>query len=171
MIYTFDNALLTLVSQAYGQRDYQLCAKYLNRQIHLVFMISLPQALLFYFGVDTVLGLLGLNPDIALKAALYVKTCVFGHMFLNISNCYQKYLSAQREVKLQMYSNLISMTIHIFVAITLVRENFGIEGIAISMCINYIVRFVSLQIIIVYSPYYENLISLWDPTSRRHLYG
>ncbi len=88
VIYTFDNALLTLVSQAYGQRDYQLCAKYLNRQIHLVFMISLPQALLFYFGVDTVLGLLGLNPDIALKAALYVKTCVFGHMFLNISNCY-----------------------------------------------------------------------------------
>ncbi len=70
-----------------------------------------------------------------------------------------------------MYSNLISLFIHIFVAISLVHLNLGIEGIAIAMCINYLVRFVSLQVMIVYSPYYHNLITLWSPTSRKNLYA
>ncbi len=69
-----------------------------------------------------------------------------------------------------MYSNIISLVIHAFVAIFLVRNDFEIEGIAISMCLNYIVRFVSLQILILYSPYQQNLISLLDQTSRKNLY-
>lgn len=31
VVYTFNNALLTLVSQAFGQKDMKLCATYLNR--------------------------------------------------------------------------------------------------------------------------------------------
>jgi len=43
-----------------------------------------------------------------------------------------------------MYSNIISMLIHSVVAISLVKDNFGIEGIAIAMSINYFIRFVTL---------------------------
>jgi multidrug resistance protein, MATE family len=68
-----------------------------------------------------------------------------------------------------MFSNIISLIIHTFVAISLVDKNFEIEGIAIAMCINYIVRFISLQLLIVYSPYQKNLISLLDRTSWKNL--
>lgn len=37
---------------------------------------------------------IGIDPIIAYEAATYVKICLVGHIFLNVSNCYQKFLSA-----------------------------------------------------------------------------
>ena len=42
IIYTFNNSLLTLVSQAFGQRDLKQCATYLNRQILLTALMYIP---------------------------------------------------------------------------------------------------------------------------------
>lgn len=94
LVYTFNNALLTLVSQAYGQHDIKLCARYLNRQIYLNLAIFLPLSVVLFFFSEPLYLFLDMSPVVATRSASYVRIVLPGHMFLTISNCYQKYLSA-----------------------------------------------------------------------------
>ena len=94
VVYTFNNALLTLVSQAFGQKNFKLCSTYLNRQIYLVVAIYIPQAIILYCFLERGFLAIGIDALIARHAAQYVNICLVGHLFLNISNCYQKWLSA-----------------------------------------------------------------------------
>ena len=72
----------------------KLSALYLNRQVFLAVLLYIPQALLLYFWTEYVFESFGIEREIAETAALYVKICLPGHLFLSISSCYQKYLSA-----------------------------------------------------------------------------
>ncbi|TNV80766.1 hypothetical protein FGO68_gene5312 [Halteria grandinella] len=170
IVYTFNNSLLTLVSQSFGQKDQKLSATYLNRQIYLIIILYIPQSFLLYRYTETVFLNLGIDPAIASQGALYVRICLYGHLFLNISNCYQKYLSAQREVKMQMLANLVSLFSHTFlIYILVINRGMGIEGVALATSINYFLRFIILQVFIYFSRFNEHLIGMCRRRSRKHL--
>jgi hypothetical protein len=64
-----------------------------------------------------------------------------GHIFVNVSNCYQKYLSAQREVRLQMGSNIAEFLFHItFAYLTIAVLNLKLTGLAIVISLDYLLR-------------------------------
>ena len=133
-------------------------------------MIFIPQACFLYFFIEQLYLCIGINSLIAYEAANFVKICLVGHIFLNISNCYQKYLSAQREVRLQLGSYLIEFVLHCMVAYVLVYiYNQGIYGIAMVTSFDYFIRFMSLQIFIYYSRFQKNLIPLYDPECFQNL--
>ncbi|TNV79669.1 hypothetical protein FGO68_gene6084 [Halteria grandinella] len=170
VVYTFNNSLMTLVSQAFGLKDYRLSALYVNRQVILAILLYLPQALLLFRFSEPIFLSLGIPNDIAFTATTYVKVVMIGHLFLNISNCYQKYLSAQREVRLQMGSYLIEFVFHIVLAFVLTTKyQMGVLGIALVTCLDYVLRFVVLQLFIYHSRFQENLISYFDPDSWTNL--
>jgi hypothetical protein len=65
VIYTFNNSLLTLVSQSFGQRDMMLCATYLNRQIILTVAMYIPQFMILFLYTEKVFLAAGIDPVIA----------------------------------------------------------------------------------------------------------
>lgn len=74
---TFNGALDTLISQAYGQKDLKLCRIYLNRQLYLstivFFILALP-----LFAVESIIIAIGQTPEVAANAAIYVRICIPG---------------------------------------------------------------------------------------------
>jgi Na+-driven multidrug efflux pump len=168
LVYTFNNALLTLVSQAYGQHDFKLCARYLNRQIYLNLAIFLLLSLALFFLAEPLFLSLDLSPQVAARSASYVRIVLPGHMFLTISNCYQKYLSAQREVRMQMWANVIALGCYMPIAWLMIGR--GIEGIAVSMSVNYVMRWATLQGMIHWSRFKDQLIPLSKKSCRKNLW-
>lgn len=131
-------------------------------------LIFLPLHIILFLYVETLFLWLNMSPDVASRSASYVRIVLPGHIFLTIQNCYQKYLSAQREVRMQMCANLISLGFYLPIAFLMIGK--GIQGIAWSMSFNYIVRWATLQVLIYRSKYKENLVSLWRPSSRKSLF-
>jgi Na+-driven multidrug efflux pump len=130
----------------------KLSALYVNRQVYLAVLLYIPQALLLYFWIEWVFESFGIEKAIAETAALYVKICLPGHLFLNISNCFQKFLSAQREVRLQMGSYIIEFFVHntlAYVLVVIYKQ--GVFGLALVTSFDYFLRFVTLQVFIYFS--------------------
>ena len=77
---TFNGALDTLISQAYGQKDLRLCRVYLNRQLYLTtfvyFVLATP---LMY--VENMILALGSDEETASAAATYVHVMIPGVLF------------------------------------------------------------------------------------------
>ena len=105
---------------------------------------------LFFFSEPLYL-FLDMSPVVAARSASYVRIVLPGHMFLTISNCFQKYLSAQREVRMQMWANVIALVCYMPLAWLMIGG--GIEGIALSMSVNYVMRWATLQGMIYWSRY------------------
>lgn len=58
---TFNGALDTLISQAYGQGDQKLCWIYLNRQLYLTTLVCVPLAITSFF-CDSIFVAMGQDP-------------------------------------------------------------------------------------------------------------
>eukprot|EP00347_Sterkiella_histriomuscorum_P017497 403349125 len=160
--YTFNSYLGTLVSQAYGQMEYRLCALYLNRQIYLNIVIYLPFIIPILLSERFYL-FVGIDGEIAHLAGTYCILNLPAHLIMNISNCYTRYLAGQREVKIGMYSNIISAIIYAPVAyFFVIYLNQGLYGCAYSINVFFLSRLITQHIFIHNTKYRKQLISLFD---------
>ncbi len=111
LIVAFNNSVTTLISQAYGQREYRLCGLYMNRQIILNGTILIPLSMLSFFYKEMFL-FLGQSEEIAIIGASYLKYSIPGYFFNSFSLVYVRFLAGHREMKTAFIANLISIITH-----------------------------------------------------------
>lgn len=70
--YGFDCGIDTLVSQAYGNKEYYLCGCILNRSRIMQAILFIPQFLIMFY-CQTVLETLGQDPEAAALAQIYFR--------------------------------------------------------------------------------------------------
>eukprot|EP00347_Sterkiella_histriomuscorum_P016534 403352823 len=159
----FNGSLGTLVSQAYGQKDYRLCGLYLNRQLILNAIIFIPMAIMAVFSKYIYIAI-GQDSNMAQDAASFLQIALPGFFCFGQFQCYQRYLAAQREVRFSMYINIIAFILHIPICyyLTLILD-LGIQGIAIAVTLHFFIRFALIIIFVRFSRFYENIVPLQDP--------
>ena len=74
------NALTTLVSQSYGQKEYRLCGIYLNRARLLMIILFFALLIPFQFAKHAFM-LLGLDEDSSSFAQKYMNISILGVLF------------------------------------------------------------------------------------------
>jgi MATE family multidrug resistance protein len=94
VIFGFNGAIETLVSQAYGFGKFKLCGVFLNRGKSVVTAILIPIIVLFVYS-DKILIAIGQNPDISIISKHYVVTLIPGCWAMAQFDALKKFLSAQ----------------------------------------------------------------------------
>ena len=138
---TFNGSLDTLITQAYGQREFRLCRVYLNRQLYLntivFFVLAIPLAL-----TKEMVVALGQTEETGRLAATYVHIMIPGVLTYSWQSCYSRYLSGQRITVVPMYANITATIVHVTLVLLLtVQHGMGITGVAIASSIQFFVRF------------------------------
>jgi len=72
-----NGALETLVAQAYGSNNLQLCGIYLNRGRFVLLMLNIP-VICILLQAETMLVFIGQNPLVAANAQKYIKAYIPG---------------------------------------------------------------------------------------------
>ncbi|CDW72125.1 na+-driven multidrug efflux pump [Stylonychia lemnae] len=166
---SFNNALMTLVSQAHGQQEPRLCSIYLNRQLVLNVIVFIPLCILLLFAESFFLAI-GQQAEIAQRASNYIRVLLPGYFCFGIFHAYQKYLAGQKEVRLSTFSYVLAFIIHLPVSYLLaVYYDMGVEGIAIASSIHLSMRLIILSIAIKFSQFNSNLVSIIDQETFRNL--
>ncbi|CDW89421.1 na+-driven multidrug efflux pump [Stylonychia lemnae] len=159
----FNGSLSTLISQAFGQKDYRLCGLYLNRQLMLNGLIFLPMVIIMMFSKELYL-LLGQDADMASEAATFLQITLPGFFCFGQYLCYQRFLAAQREVRFAMYINLVCFFLHIPLCYYLaISSDLQLVGVAIATSLHFGFRLIMMLICIRFSRFYKSIISLRDP--------
>ncbi|CDW84612.1 na+-driven multidrug efflux pump [Stylonychia lemnae] len=168
---SFCGSLDTLISQAFGQKDFRLCGIYLNRQLYLTTLVYIPLAIPLWFCEYGFLYF-GQDPFISSQAAIYVRVCIPGILFFTYGSCLGRFCSGHRETRFGMVSNIFSSIIHFFLAYLLaITLDLGMFGIAIASCIHFFLRFLVYVVLIAKSERLRaSLVSIWDPNCKNDLW-
>ena len=121
-------AIDTLASQAFGRKDYKLCATYLNTARILFTILLIPQTL-FLFHTERILLLFGQPEDSAKVAQKYVYCTLIG-AFLNMQfEATRRFLITQRVFNPTLYTLIASTIFHAWgLSITVLYLGWEIYG-------------------------------------------
>lgn len=129
----------TLVSQAYGRRDYDECHRWLAQAVYLACVATLPLMLLV--GVASFrLTHFGVNPEVAAPAASYLRILNWGTLPLLLYGGTRRYLQGVGEVRVititYVLANLLNWAGNwVLIYGKLGFPALGVRGSAISTCV------------------------------------
>eukprot|EP00347_Sterkiella_histriomuscorum_P000062 403377332 len=167
--FAFNNSLTTLISQAHGQGEPRLCSVYMNRQLILNVIVYVPLATLLLFSKYFFIAI-GQEEDFAQKTAEFVYILLPGLYFFGCFHTYSKYLAGQREVSFQMYTNFLTIVLHIPITYLLaVYYGYGLNGVGWATSIHYLLRFLIIFTFTKLSQFNKHMVSLRDPDCYRNL--
>jgi MATE family, multidrug efflux pump len=129
----------TLVSQAYGRRDYDACHRWLAQGIYLAFIVAVPLMLLLA-GLSFSLPRIGVNPAVAAPAASYLRIVNWGTLPLLVYGGTRRYLQGVGQVRVITIMSVVANLINWGGNWVLIYGKFGfpalgVNGSAISTCI------------------------------------
>jgi MATE family, multidrug efflux pump len=88
----------TLVSQAWGRRDFEVCHRWLAQAVYLA-VVYTPIAMLGIAAVPLLFGRFGINPAVAGDAAVYLRLMNLGTLPLLIYAAFRRYLQGVGRVR------------------------------------------------------------------------
>jgi MATE family multidrug resistance protein len=88
----------TLVSQAWGRRDFHVCHQWLAQGVYLGIVYT-PLAMLGIAAVPLLFGRFGINPAVAGPAAVYLRILNFGTLPLLVYAAFRRYLQGVGRVR------------------------------------------------------------------------
>ena len=89
---SLNGSLSTLVAQSYGSSDLRMCGVYLNRQIYLNLLVTLPISILLLFSYPFFITI-GISEEMFWRAAKYVIIFIPGGIGSCLQNCFVRYLA------------------------------------------------------------------------------
>lgn len=150
-----NGAIDTLVSQAYGDKEYYLCGCYLNRGRIIQALFFVPQLIILTFSSE-ILILLGQDESSAEAAQQYITILLPGMFAMAQFETFRRYLQAIGNFELATYTQCSSMILHFIMSYILIFVcDLGVKGSAISTSITY---WINLIVVILYLSYREGVI-------------
>ena len=95
----------TVVSQAWGRRDFQVCHQWLAQAVYLVIVYA-PFAMLGIAAVPLLFDRLGINPAVSGEAAVYLHILNLGTLPLLIYAAFRRYLHAANALQITAESGI-----------------------------------------------------------------
>eukprot|EP00347_Sterkiella_histriomuscorum_P013300 403365244 len=169
----FNGALDTLLSRAFGAKQYDFVGHQLNTSRILMLICWLFVTPFMVFS-DDILIFLKQDRDSSVQAQIYLAYLVPGMLFLFISDTQRRLLQAFKLVKFQTFIVGISAVIHYFLASYLVINlKMGVKGASIATSLVYLISMIlSLLASITQSELRKALIPLkWEMLLFRQLIG
>jgi MATE family multidrug resistance protein len=129
----------TLVSQAYGRRDYDECHRWLAQGVYLTCVVTLPLMLLVG-GLSFELTRFGVNPAVATPAASYLRILNWSTLPLLLYGGTRRYLQGVGQVRVITVTYILANLLNWAGNWVLIYGKFGfpalgVDGSAISTCI------------------------------------
>ena len=145
-----NGAIDTLVSQAFGNKQYYLCGWFLNRGriVQLIFFI--PEVVICLFTKE-VLVAFGQDELTANAAQSYVTYLLPGMFAMTQFETVRRYLQGMKIFYLTMWIQFTTMILHcLWCYIFVFNTNLGLVGASISTCITYFLNFIIVTVILSY---------------------
>lgn len=143
-----NGAIDTLVSQAYGDREYYLCGCYLNRGRLIQAFAFVLEACVLIFTKDILL-ILGQSPETCEAGRVYVVALLPGMFAMSQFETVRRYLQAMGNYNLSLYIQTTTSLLHILWSYILVSIfDLGVIGSAISTCLTYWVNLIVITLFI-----------------------
>ena len=137
LILGLNSTLDTLVSQAGGSGDLELCGVYLNRGRFMMTCLFVP-IVFMATKVEAVLVFLDQDPRVAKYTQEYLMAVMPGFYFLGLASCQIKFLINLKKPRVLMVSQFIASSLHPACAYLLASQNhfnLGIQGVGYAMVI------------------------------------
>ena len=109
----FNSAMDTLVSQAVGGNNYELCGVYLNRGRFLMTLMFIPITIVL-MNSERILVAAYQDPEVAKFAQLYVITNLPGIYLIGLSDCQRRFLNNFGKNNISFYAGFSAMVLHSF---------------------------------------------------------
>ncbi|KAI7877247.1 MATE efflux family protein [Lichtheimia hyalospora FSU 10163] len=143
-------ALDTFCAQAYtGARDKTLVGVYLQRSLLIMAILFIPIAVVWWYATSILLAL-NQDPELALKAGLFLRWFLIGAPAFMAFECCKKYMQAQGLMKPPTYAMIIAFPTSFFLNWILVHwepVSLGFVGAPLGTAISY---WVMLLVLLVY---------------------
>ena len=146
----------TLVSQAYGRKDYRLCGVYLNTARFVIIVANLIQ-LIVWLNIKSIFLMIGQPPESAEIGSFYIISILPG-LFMNMQfEWLRRFLLVQGIYNPIMYILASTLWLHItLLYIFIIVLKYQIGGIAIATATTYSLNFILLT---GYVHFNKNLIN------------
>ncbi len=140
----------TLVSQAYGRRDYDECHRWLAQAVYLACIVSVP-IMLIIGTFSFQFARFGVNPEVAAPAAAYLRILNWGTLPLLLYGAARRYLQGVGEVRVitvtYVLANLLNWAGNwVLIYGKLGFPALGVRGSAISTCVARVSMAVGLMV-------------------------
>lgn len=103
----------TLISQAAGGGNYELCGVYLNRGRFLMSLMFIPITIVL-MNSERILVAAYQEPEVAKFAQLYVLTNLPGVYLIGLSDCQRRLLNNFGKNNISFYAGFFAMVLHSF---------------------------------------------------------
>ncbi len=138
----------TLVSQAYGRRDFDECHRWLAQGVYLACIVTLPLMLLVA-GLSAQLTRFGVNPAVAAPAAAYLRIINWSTLPLLLYGGTRRYLQGVGQVRVITITYVLANLLNwggnwVLIYGKLGFPALGVSGSAISTCIARVCMAVAL---------------------------
>ena len=148
---SIDASLETLVSQAFGSGNHDLCAVYLNRGL-LCIIVSFIPIVGFVMVCEPLLVFIGQDPVISKITQKYLMWYLPAILVIGFCEHMRKFLNSYRVTYLPLAAFIIAVFFHPFwCQMLVIDDKFWIEGIAMSA---FITNFLALTVIYLLIKYY-----------------
>lgn len=125
----------TLVSQAYGKKDYKACNDYLNASRIVSILLFIPQIFLC-LNADKVFLFMDQPVESSKLAATYMMVCLPGFLFFGLFENLRRYLQAHGVYQAILSVSISNCILHIILNYIFVRHlELGFIGVGISTSI------------------------------------
>ena len=129
-----NSALSTLVSQAFGSKQYELCGVYLNRCrfiltiIFMILILPLQSSRIFF-------EYLGLDPDSAQFAQTYINMTLPAYYMFGLADANKRVLNCMGFQNGPLIIQIIAVFLHFCFIFITNATGWGIYGPALSLCL------------------------------------
>jgi MATE family multidrug resistance protein len=158
IVYGFNSALDTLISQAAGSKNIRLCGLYLNKGRFIMTLLFIPIVSILV-NTEALLVGLGQNKEVAQYAQQYVMVYLPGLYISGLADCQRRFLNNFGLNVFSFLSGFIGMCLHlIWLYVFLIRNGMGIVGIGYANMCSQIVVYAML---LIFTYYQEHLREAW----------
>ena len=152
VIQGLNGALETLVSQSYGAGKFEECGIFLNRGKIVASLVMIP-IIIIYLLSDKILIGLDQDPVISKIAKRYCCIMIPGIWAQSMFDATRKFLSAQFEIQVNLYVQLVTLVIHLIICwLFVVKFGWGDWGAALATDITYICNMIGIDAYCYFSP-------------------
>ena len=140
----------TLVSQAYGRRDYDECHRWFAQSVYLACIVTVP--IMLAVGVLSFqFHRFGVNPEVSAPAAAYLRILNWGTLPLLLYGAARRYLQGVGDVRVITVTYILANLLNLAGNWVLIYGKFGfpalgVRGSAISTCVARIGMAVGLMV-------------------------